>query len=292
MANAESGTGSPLSPDSSPPSGGFPTTRDGLMRRIADTDMSGPPEAIRTAFASLFPPAPPLPRRTIGGVPCGVAGPEGAPPALWLHGGGLVLGSPDTHAAAVRHVARVAACRIVVPDYPLAPERPWPAQRDACLAVLDALPGAVPVIGDSVGGQLALILAMRRPGRVSGLALISPNTDRTGRSTTRERTSDLMNDDAGDRGFARMAFGDADPRDVEVSPLLGDLSVLPPTLILTAGAEILQDDGLLLARAASLAGADVTLRTWPGLWHLWPLWPDILPEARAALDAVADRVAR
>ncbi len=268
-----------------------PPDRAALVARIEGTGIAGSPAEMRAAFESLFAPVTPLPRITVAGIPCGVAGPAEAAPVLWLHGGGLVLGSPDTHAAAIRHVAAATGRRVVAPDYPLAPEQAWPAQREACLAVLDSLAGEVPVVGDSVGGQLALILAFHRPGRVASLSLISPNTDRSGRSETRGRTTDIMNDDAGDRGFARMAFGEVDPHDPEVSPLLGDLARLPPTLILTAGAEILQDDGLLLARAASLQGAEVTLRSWPGLWHLWPLWPSILPEAREALDAVAARIA-
>lgn len=94
------------------------------------------------------------------------------------------------------------------------------------------------------------------------------------------------------RGSRRPGSPARRTRWVGVSPLLADLSGLPPTLILAAGAEILQDDGLLLAHVASLAGADVTSRSWPGLWHLWPLWPRELPEARAALDAVAGHVRR
>lgn len=263
-----------------------------LRARIAEIEIVGTPEEMRRSFAALFAPLTELPREPIGGVACGLAGPLGEGTILWLHGGGLVLGSPDTHGAAVTYLAESAARRVVVPDYPLAPEHPWPAARDACLAVLDAIDGPVHVVGDSVGGQLALILALRRPGRIAGLSLISPNTDRTGRSTTRGRDTDAMNDDAGDRRFARMAFEKIDPNDPEISPLLADLSTLPPTLILTCGAEILQDDGLLLARAASLAGVDVTSRSWPGLWHLWPLWPRELPEARAALDAVAAHAER
>ncbi len=264
--------------------------REALVARLESADLSGDPDSMRAGFAALFDPPTVLDRVTIGGVSCGVAGPAGGPAALWLHGGGLVLGSPDTHGAAVACVARATGRRIVVPDYPLAPDHVWPAQRDACLAVLDALPGRIAVIGDSVGGQVALILARRRPGRIASLSLVSPNTDRTGLSTTRDRTTDLMNDDESDRAFARMAFGAADPADPEVSPLLGDLTGLPPTLVLTAGAEILQDDGLLLAAAASRVGIDVTARAFPGLWHLWPLWPRELPEARAALGLVAAHV--
>ena len=87
-----------------------------------------------------------------------------------------------------------------------------------------------------------------------------------------------------------MAFGEHDPKDPEISPAIADLSGLPRLLILAAGDEILLDDSLILARNAALHGVETSLRVWPGLWHLWPLWPDILPEAREALDAVAAHI--
>ena len=265
-----------------------PRTRDALNDRIRNTPIDGTPDQMRAAFRHILGPCPDVPTDPLGGVPCARFG-EG-PPLLWLRGGGLVLGDPGTHARAARHVARATGHQVIAPDYPKAPEAPWPAQRDAALSVLDALDGPVPVVGDSVGGQLALILAMRRPAAVSSLALISPNSDRSGQSTTRDRDSDLMNDDAGDTRFARMAMGTIDGLDPEVSPLLADLSALPATLILAATDEMLLDDSLLLARAMARQGVAVTLRVWPGLFHLWPLWPDILPEARDALDAVAGHV--
>ena len=265
-----------------------PTSRAALEARIRDTPIDGDTEAMRAAFRHILGPVPDVPLEDIAGVPCARFG--DGPPLLWLHGGGLVLGDPGTHARAARRVAEATGRQVVLPHYPRAPEARWPAQPDACLAVLDALDGPVPVIGDSVGGQLALVLALRRPGRISSLALVSPNTDRTGQSTTRDRDTDLMNDDRGDLGFARMAAGDIDTTDPELSPLIADLSGLPPTLILAAGNEMLLDDSLLLARAAALQGVAVTLRVWPELFHLWPLWPDILPEAGDALKVVSDHV--
>ncbi len=118
---------------------------------------------------------------------------------------------------------------VFVPDYPLAPERPWSAQRDAAAAILDALVEC-DVVGDSAGGHLALVLATRRAVRIGRLAVLSSNTDRSGQSTTRSRNSvtDLMNDDAQDRRLSDMAFGDLSDHDPEASPLLADLGALPP----------------------------------------------------------------
>jgi acetyl esterase/lipase len=96
-----------------------------------------------------------------------------------------------------------------------------------------------------------------------------------------------MNDDATDRRLARLAFGDHDGKDPQFSPWRDDLSALPPTLLMAASAEVLLDDALLLARAAAQAGRPLALHVWPGLFHLWPLWPEALPEARAALAAAA-----
>ncbi|SPJ24704.1 alpha/beta hydrolase fold domain-containing protein [Palleronia abyssalis] len=265
-----------------------PANRAALEDRIRSTPIAGDPDKMRAAFDHITGPLAKVRTTDIAGIPCGLFG-EGAP-ILWIHGGGLVLGSSATHARAAEHVALATGRQVVVPDYPRAPEAAWPAQLDACLAVLDALPGPLPVVGDSVGGQIAVLLGQARGGRIASLSLISPNSDRTGQSTTRHRASDLMNDDEGDRTFARMAMGDYDPRDPQVSPAISDLAGLPPTLILAAGDEILLDDALILARAAALHGVATQLRVFPGLFHLWPLWPDILPEGAAALDAVAAHI--
>ena len=263
-----------------------PQTGNDLRARIRATPVSGTPAKMRAAFARLTGPAPDLARDSVAGIPVARIG-QGPSCVLWLHGGGYVFGSPESHAAAASFLASALKATVIVPDYPLAPEAVWPAQLDAVAAVLDALVGPVGVVGDSAGGHLALNLALHRPGRLAALCLISPNTDRSGRSTTRGRDTDLMNEDAQDTRLARMAFpghADASPT---VSPLLADLGGLAPLQILAAGNEILLDDAALLARAAALSGVSVDFRVWPGLFHMWPLWPEALPEARAALGAVA-----
>ncbi len=259
-----------------------------VRARIAAAELGGGPEAMRPAFAALLGPAPPFETTGIGGIPAGIFG-DGARRIVWLHGGGYVFGSAASHGTAAAWLARASGCTVIVPEYRLAPEHPWPAQRDDALAVIDAWDGPLALVGDSAGGHLALVAALARPGRIAALALLSPNTDRTGKSTTRRPNSarDAMNADADDARLARMAMGGRDPADPEVSPLGADLSRLPPLHIAVATTEVLLDDSLLLAAEAARAGAAVELVVTPGLFHLWPLWPDAIPEGAATLDGVA-----
>jgi acetyl esterase/lipase len=266
-----------------------PRTTDEVRALIDAIPMGGTPDAMRRAFELRAGPQPAAERIEVGGIEALAAGT--GPVLVWFHGGGYVFGAPETH----RHLAAALAVhgfRVILPRYRLAPEHPWPAALEDALAVLDALPGPVAVGGDSAGGHLALNVAGRR--QVASLTLISPNTDRTDLSETRARNEarDIMVDDAGDRALARMAFGDRDPASPEVSPLLGDLSALPPTFIAAATHEVLLDDSLLLARRAALAGAAVELAVWPELFHMWTLWPQAIPEGAEALASAAAFVHR
>jgi acetyl esterase/lipase len=255
-----------------------------LHAHIDAVPMDGPPEDLREGFVRLAGPQPPLRTEARCGVECGIVG-EG-PEIVWFHGGGYVFGAPGTHAR-LAHCLAGFGLSVVLPRYRLAPEHPWPAMLEDARAVAAASTDAV-LGGESAGGHLALAVALERP--VRGLALVSPNTDRTGRSATRDRTGDAMNDDATDTRLMRMAMGHLDPADPAASPLLADLSGLPPLHLEAAGAEMLLDDACLLARAAALAGVRTSLHVTPGLFHMFPLWPDILPEGAAALGRIAAHV--
>lgn len=257
-----------------------PRTEAELRAHIDVTPMDGPPDALRTGFATLAGPQPDAARITRGGVSCLAVG-EG-PEIVWFHGGGYVFGSPATHVVLARYVADC-GLRVVLPDYRLAPEAPWPAMLEDALAVVGAS-GPVALGGDSAGGHLALAVARRLP--CLGVALVAPNTDRTGRSTTRARTGDAMNDDESDAELARLAMPGVAADDPDASPLVADLSGLPPLHLEVAGAEILLDDSLLLAAAAAKAGVETHLHVTPGLFHMFPLWPDILPQGAAALRRI------
>lgn len=214
---------------------------------------------------------------------------------VYLHGGGYAFGSPATHTRIGQALAAATGLAVLLPRYPLAPENPWPSQLDAAVAVCERLAGSVVLAGDSAGGHLALVTALelrQRGVALAGLLLLSPNTDRSGRSTTRTTngSSDPMVDDAGDTELARQCFEDRPVDDPEVSPLLADLSLLPPLHIEVGDGEVLLDDSVLLAEAARAAGVTVSIEVVPDGLHMMQLWAPWWPVAADSLARAASFV--
>jgi acetyl esterase/lipase len=266
--------------------------REAIAARIAAHPLEGTPREMRDAFEALADwDAIPLPEdvtvETLSDGSMRVSGPGGGPEIVWFHGGGYVFGGPRTHLRPAAYLASKGA-RVTLPAYPLAPESAWPAQRDAALAAIPEDP--VPVLaGDSAGGHLALVVAMalgRRGKPPPALLLFSPNTDRSGLSDTRQGNegTDPIVDDAGDRALARMCFGGMHDDDPEVSPVLDDLKLLPPTHVEVGAEEVLLGDARVLAGRARAAGAEVTLNEVPGLLHMGQLWAPAWDLAAASLD--------
>jgi acetyl esterase/lipase len=277
-------------PANAPPATPDPATLSEILRRIEAAELGGSPETLRSRFLRLPDPAPEARRIEVGGVPCltPASAPPKGPTLIWLHGGGYVFGAPETHLACADALATRVGARALTPRYRLAPEHRWPAMLDDALSVLDATAGPVVLAGDSAGGHLALSAALARPGRVSALALFSPNADRTiaGGSRARNADRDAMNDPETDAELARLAF-DADPAThPDGSPARRDLSALPPLFVAASTHEVLLDDALALIRAASAADAPCALHVEAGMPHMWTLWPT-LPEAARAYDAAA-----
>ncbi len=213
---------------------------------------------------------------------------------LHLHGGGYCVGSPRMARTWAAHLSAQAACRVVLPDYRLAPRHAHPAALDDARAVLGALlgetgPDAVVVSGDSAGGGLALslVLALRDAGdRVpAGCILMSPWLD-----LTRDRRAEpalVRNDRLLSppwlEACAAAYAGRSQWADPSVSPLHAAHHGLPPLLIQAAGQDLLEPDAGILAARAAAAGVNVTYTKWPHMWHDFFLLPGLLAPADSAL---------
>jgi len=213
---------------------------------------------------------------------------------LYLHGGGFVSGIDRFHWRYVAALARAAGMRVVVPAYPLTPTHTW---RDCHEPLLDlfeqtaiASAGGVTLMGDSAGGGLALALAqqvVRRPGpQPTHLVLISPWVDLAG---TTPGTEDANRVDpwlmlSKLRLYGTWWAGEDDVERPEVSPLNGDFTGLPRTMVLCGTRDLLLPQVREAVRRASGAGFPVTYREEEGLLHVYPILP--VPEARPALRDV------
>jgi epsilon-lactone hydrolase len=218
---------------------------------------------------------------------------------LYLHGGGYTGGALDHYLDMLGRLAREYGLRTLYADYRLAPKHVFPAAVDDALAayrwllVSGVSPARLIVAGDSAGGGLALatLLAARQASLPlpAAAVLLSPWTDLegTGESLTTRARSDPMLNAPKERPSGRVYLGGADPCDPLASPLYGDLHGLPPLLIHVGTAEILFDDSRRLADRATAAGVEVNLIEWPGLFHVFPIFTSLLPEARVAVDQMA-----
>jgi monoterpene epsilon-lactone hydrolase len=217
---------------------------------------------------------------------------------LYLHGGGYVMGSINTHRAMIARIARAANARALALAYRLAPEHPFPAALDDCVAAYKWLlaqgykPGKITIGGDSAGGGLALatLLAIRDGGTPQPAAgiLISPWNDLegTGDSIKTRAERDPSVDQPGLSRMARMYAGNADPKNPLLSPIHANFRGLPPLLIQVGDAEVLLDDSTRVAERARAAGVKVDLEVWDDMVHVWHVFAKILPEGQQAIDKI------
>jgi len=216
---------------------------------------------------------------------------------LYLHGGGYVIGSLDSHRHLAAEAGRAAGIAALALDYRLAPEHPFPAAVDDALAGYRFLlargikPERVAIAGDSAGGGLvvAAMLAIRDAGLSQpgcGWA-ISPWVDMEaiGETMSSKAAADPTVQRAGILDMARMYLNGADPRSPLAAPLYGNLSGLAPLLIQVGACETLLDDALRLAKAAGAADVQVDLQIWPEMIHVWHLFHPELGAGRRAIEA-------
>jgi acetyl esterase/lipase len=222
---------------------------------------------------------------------------------LYLHGGGYVIGSVNTHRDLMARVSRAAKARVLGLNYRLAPEHPFPAAVDDAVAgykwllAQGAKPSRVAVAGDSAGGGLtaATLVAIRDqklPTPGAGV-LLSPWVDMEGLGasmTTRVNVDPVVRKE-GLVGMAQAYLQGKDPKTPLAAPLYADLKGLPPLLIQVGDAETLLDDSNRLAERAKAAGVATKLEVWPEMIHVWQLFASFLPEGQEAIDGIGRFVA-
>lgn len=233
-----------------------------------------------------------------GGVPARLyrdADDRRVPVVLYAHGGGWVMGSPDTHDGLCRQLAAVSGWAVLSVDYRLAPEHPYPAAVDDLSRALSWVRGSgaaryaldakrVAVAGDSSGGHLAAVTARRARDAGAGLAgqillcpVIDPAAD----------YPDL--DDYGLHRDEMRFFWDAyappgvDRTDPDLNPLGADLAGLPPAVVITAELDLLRDEGERYAERLLRAGVPVIAARYQGLVHNFPRKLAIFDAAHAVL---------
>jgi monoterpene epsilon-lactone hydrolase len=245
-----------------------------------------------------------LQAEVMNGAPCEWLTPQtakGKKTILYLHGGGWILGWYNSHRRMVGYLSKACQARALAVDYRLAPEHPFPAALEDCLAAYHGLlkkgisPADIIIAGDSAGGNLTLtvMLALEKYGSplpVAGVCL-SPATD----LVPRKASNVVFKNDVGLPPSFIEAVGpaylaDADPRDPLVSPIYGDLRGLPPLLIQAGSEEYLKEDCVRFADRACRAGVDVKLSVYPGMWHVWQIFYPWLPEASQAVNEIRNFV--
>ncbi|MEL7205931.1 MAG: alpha/beta hydrolase [Pseudomonadota bacterium] len=208
---------------------------------------------------------------------------------LYCFGGGYVAGSAEEDLIVSAALSAQAGARVVSIEYPLAPEHPWPAAHEAAWSVFEAMQKDDPklaIAGESAGGNLALTLMLRASYAPSAVLLLSPWCDLThgGEAMQLNDGRDPTLSYAHCLEASGMYAAQADPSRPEISPINGEFSREGPSVMITTGTrDLLFSQCAELARRMRMAGQDVRLDVYDGLWHVFEFY-DELPEARLSLQ--------
>ena len=284
------------------------------MGQVTPTMLTAPLEAQRAAYdgLALLHPAPDdvvVLEEEAGGVPYERVVAPGADPdavVLHLHGGGYGIGSPAGYRGLAARLSAASGAAVLVPDYRLAPEHPFPAALEDAARAYRWLtheappPGGMALSGDSAGAGLALALLAELRSRGEALpeacVLWSPWADLAVADERAEGVEDPVLTVEWLQARAAAYLAGADPADPRASPVHAELSGLPPMLVLVGTDEILLPDARRVAERARAGGVDVTLVEAEGAVHLWMLLAPEAPESLAALATsgrfLSDRLAQ
>ncbi|MBW2939895.1 alpha/beta hydrolase [Zhongshania aquimaris] len=228
-------------------------------------------------------------------IPKGIKNTASAPVCVYYHGGAFIMGGMNSHRQMCSELAAYANIKVLMVDYRLAPEHPFPAATDDAMTVYLALIDAghsaksIVIAGDSAGGNLALttLQKLRDDGKKSPAAavLFSPWLDLSHSSESfknNARKDVLLNKALLDEAVEMYApaLSRNDPR---VSPLFGNVAALPPILTIASRSEVLLDDASRLHNEIEKSGGRSRYLEWQKPPHAFPVMSRFLPEARSAL---------
>ena len=220
----------------------------------------------------------------VAGIPCTWFIPEAAPEddiVIFIHGGAFIYGSAKSHAPMVSHIARRLERKILLVDYRLAPEHPFPAGLNDCVAVIRSIAVDRPhlrfgIIGDSAGGNLAMAaqLALKEVNgpKAQYTAVISPwvNLECNTPSYIRNQSLDLVLAQHYLLLSAKMYAPDQELSIPLLSPVHGDFTGISPVLILCGTSEVLEDDSYQLLQQLKSTGVKAELLLFEEQQHVWP----------------------
>jgi acetyl esterase/lipase len=234
------------------------------------------------------------------GVPClKVAMPSADPAKLVIHyhSGGYIMGSAHGYREFACRLSQATGATVLLPDYRLAPEHPYPAAADDALTAYNWAarhwqPGSIVVSGDSAGGGLCLATLMSvrdagGPNPAAGVA-ISPLLDLAGEGLSCEtnKHADPLIDQNMIVTMGQVYIGEIDPHlHPRASPLWGKHHGLPPLFLTVSASEVLLDDVTRLAASVKAAGGSALTSYPEGMVHIWTIFP-FLPEAQASMAEI------
>lgn len=200
---------------------------------------------------------------------------------LYLHGGAYGYCSADTHRSLAARIMREAGVKVLLPEYRLAPEYPFPAAIEDTIAIYRWLlnqgyhSSNIIFAGDSAGGGLSvastLCLREQNEPLPAGVICLSPWVDLTssGESYKQNKHKDPYLNVEGARAAAIAYAGGAPLDHPLISPVFADFTSFPPLLIQVGSLEILRSDAEALVQQARQSGVKVDMQVWNGMWHVW-----------------------
>ncbi len=223
---------------------------------------------------------------------------------LYLHGGGMVVHVPGMYKKWAQRFGPAVNARVLLVDYRLSPEHPYPASNDDCFAAYEWLlneqgiaPEDVVIAGDSAGGYLTLATLLRigesELANPACAIALSPLTDFSFGSPsifTNESSDPLLSNQLIPL-VRKMVLGDHLCTDPLISPVYADLSGFPPLQVHVSSNEMLRDDGVRIAELARQQGVAADLCEWHKTTHVHPIL-DGIPESDQALDKMCFFIAR